>query len=205
MTFLLLIGGLVLSPSFKEQESYVSQEMEELCCSGFGAVGMGSILGHCKLFVQRKGFPVCSFRHNRLWPPPSSYTGWPMLYKKAGWGCKGRWDSKSRLEKKSPTLHLRLHKTFPIIGLPGAFTFSRSKWNTSLSLIFSLLFVLNLNSCNFHSHQFGETMEIHFLNPDVTGVWGDRKAMFATPTHPSSLTAWWRLMFTPPPHPLICP
>lgn len=34
---------------------------------------------------------------------------------KAGW------------KKKSPTLHLRLHKTFPIIGLPGAFTFSRSK------------------------------------------------------------------------------
>ena len=45
MTFLLLIGGLVLSPSFKEQESYVSQEIEELCCSGFGAVGMAAFWG----------------------------------------------------------------------------------------------------------------------------------------------------------------
>lgn len=43
MTFPLLIGGLVFSPSFKAQESYVLQEIGRgPNCSDFGAMGMAA-------------------------------------------------------------------------------------------------------------------------------------------------------------------
>lgn len=47
MIFPLLIGGLVLSPSYKEQESYVVQEIREiegLNCSDFEAMGTRAAL-----------------------------------------------------------------------------------------------------------------------------------------------------------------
>lgn len=57
MTFPLLIGGLALSPSFKEHESYVAQEIEELYCSDFGAVGMAAFGGTAN-FVSTGRVPL---------------------------------------------------------------------------------------------------------------------------------------------------
>lgn len=108
MTFPLLIGGLALSPSFKEHESYVAQEIEELYCSDFGAVGMAAFGGTAN-FVSTGRVPlsahpdttvVCS--DHFLLPPQAepcftkeqAETGRADEIPKAGW------------KKKSPTLHL---------------------------------------------------------------------------------------------------
>lgn len=177
MTFPLLIGGLVLSPSFKEQESCVLQEIGGLNCSDFGVMGMAAS-GDTANFVSTGRVSLSAHPDttdsSHLLLPPQAY---PYMMEKQA--KTGRADEIPKVGwKKSPALHLRLRKTFPITRLLSSFTISGSKWSTNPSLIISLLLVLNLQSCIFHSHQFGETMERHFLNPDVTGVLGDRNATF---------------------------
>lgn len=132
MIFPLLIGGLVLSPSFKEQESYVVQEMrkmEELDCSDFGATGTASLWGLGKCLCPREGLSclliqtgqalttsfllyrlICALQKSKLG------LGGQMRFQRQGW------------EKRSPTLYLSLGETFPVSQAPRLFfTFSRSK------------------------------------------------------------------------------
>lgn len=114
----------MLSPSFKERESAVAQEREELYCSDFGAavwqhLGAQHTPRPQHGSASRLAHPDTTDSVTSFFPPQAdprftkeqAEAGRADEIPKAGWG-------------ESPTLHLSLCKTFPITRLLSSFTFS---------------------------------------------------------------------------------